>query len=290
MASLREKLNVGPILISDGATGTFLQKAGLPVGSVPERWNLENPDAIRRMHEAYVSAGSNLILTNTFGGNRCRLGRDGLGTQVREIDVAAARLAREAAGQRAMVLGDVGPTGELMAPLGTLTFDAAVEAFAEQAAALADGGVDGFQVETMSDLEEARAAVAGIKRASTLPVLVTFSFDTRGRTMMGVDPVRAAQTMLDVGVDAVGANCGRTLTENLEAITKMRDAFPQATLVVKPNAGLPRVENEDIVFDVTPDTMAEYAHRFAAQGVRAIGACCGSTPEHIRAIASALRA
>ena len=290
MTNLKDRLSVGPILVSDGATGTFLQKAGLPVGSVPERWNLENPDAIRRMHEAYVSAGSDLILTNTFGGNRFRLGRDGLGQQVHEIDVAAARLAREAAGQRAMVLGDVGPTGELMAPLGPLTFDAAVEAFAEQAAALAEGGVDGFQVETMSDLEEARAAVEGIKRVSQLPVFATFSFDTRGRTMMGVDPVRAAQTMLEMGVDAVGANCGRTLTENLEAISKMRAAFPQATLVVKPNAGLPRVENEDIVYDVTPDTMAEYAHKFAALGVRVIGACCGSTPEHIRAIAAACKA
>jgi len=289
MASLRDRLKEDKILIADGATGTFLQKAGLPAGSVPERWNTENPDTIRQMHQAYVDAGSDLILTNTFGGNRFRLGRDGLQEQVQQANAAAVKLAKEAAGDRAMVLGDIGPTGELLEPLGTLTYAAAVEAFAEQAAALANAGVDGLLAETMSSLDEAKAVVEGVQRVSELPLLVTFSFDTKGRTMMGLDPVQAAETIWAMGVDAVGANCGRTLTENLEAITKMRQALPQATLMAKPNAGLPHVENQEIVYDVTPEIMAEYAHKFAALKVSVLGGCCGSTPQHIRAIAVAIR-
>jgi methionine synthase I (cobalamin-dependent) len=289
MSSLRDKLKEDHILIADGATGTFLQAAGLPAGAVPERWNLENPDAIRKMHAAYVEAGADLILTNTFGGNRFRLGRDGLGDRVAEINAAAVHLAKEAAGSRALVLGDIGPTGELMEPMGKLTHETAVAAFSEQAAALAAAGADGILIETMSDLDEAKAAVEAVQRVTQLPLLVTFSFDTRGRTMMGVDPVRAAETIWAMGVDAVGANCGRTLSENLEAITKMRQALPQATLMVKPNAGLPHIENQEIVYDVTPEIMAEYAHKFAAQGVKVLGGCCGSTPEHIKAVVATLK-
>ena len=263
--------------------------AGLPSGMAPERWNLENPDAIRALHRGYVEAGSDLILTNTFGGSRLRLEMEDLGDRTHEINLAAARLAREVAGDEVLVLGDVGPTGQLMEPMGTLSYDAAVDVFAEQAAALAEGGVDAILIETMSDLNEAKAAIEGARRATDLPILATMSFDTHGRTMMGVKPEDAAKELWAMGVDAVGANCGRTLTENLEAIQQMRAALPEATLMAKPNAGLPHMEGTDSVYDVTPEIMADYAQQFAALDVKIFGGCCGSTPDHIQAASRVLR-
>jgi methionine synthase I (cobalamin-dependent) len=278
------------VLVADGATGTMLQKAGLPQGAASERWNLENPDAIRTLHRGYLDAGANVILTNTFGGSRPRLKRDGLSEQVVEINRTAARLAREVAGESGVVFGDIGPTGELLEPLGPLSYVDAVAAFAEQASALAEGGADVILIETMSDLEEAKAAIQGARQTTQLPVLITMSFDTRGRTMMGVKPALAARTFTDLGVDGMGANCGRTLTETLSAIGEMRQAAPDALLIAKPNAGLPRqLEGAaDSVYDVTPEIMAEYARKFAALGVKIFGGCCGSTPDHIRAVAKAL--
>jgi methionine synthase I (cobalamin-dependent) len=289
MTKLKDRLSQGGILIADGATGTTLQKAGLPAGAAPERWNLENPDAIRALHRGYVEAGSDIILTNTFGGSRLRLEMEGLGDQAHEINLAAARLAREIAGDQVLVLGDIGPTGQLMEPMGMLTYDDAVTVFAEQAAALAAGGVDAILIETMSDLNEAKAAVEGTRQATDLPVLVTMSFDTHGRTMMGVKPADAAKELWAMGVDVVGANCGRTLSENLEAIGQMREALPEATLMAKPNAGLPRMEGVESVYDVTPETMADYAQKFAAFGVKIFGGCCGSNPDHIKAVSQTLR-
>lgn len=278
------------LLIADGATGTMLQKAGLAPGAAPERWNLERPDAIRALHRGYIEAGADLILTNTFGGSAIRLRRDGLADRAAEVNRIAARIAREMAGETVGVLGDIGPTGEMMEPLGALSFEEAVAAFAEQASALAEGGVDAILIETMSDLEEVRAAVEGVRKATDLPLLVTLSFDTRGRTMMGVKPERAAKALLSLGVDVMGANCGRTLSETLEAVLKMRAVAPDATLMAKPNAGLPHAEGGDLVYDVTPEIMAEYAQRFVEEaGVRIFGGCCGSTPDHIRAVVAALR-
>jgi 5-methyltetrahydrofolate--homocysteine methyltransferase len=289
MARLRDRLGQPGVLIADGATGTLLQRAGLPRGAAPERWNLENPDAILAMHRGYATAGADIVLTNSFGGNRLRLKGHGLDDRVHEVNRTATQLARQAVGDAVFVLGDMGSTGQLLEPLGALTHEEAVVVFAEQAGALAEGGVDGLIVETMSDLEEAKAAVEGARQVTDLPVLVTMSFDTRGRTMMGVDPARAARELWALGVDAIGSNCGRTLSENLEAIRKMRDTLPQATLMAKPNAGLPRMEGDATVYDVTPETMAEYAHRFVELGVKIFGGCCGSGPEHIKAVALALR-
>jgi 5-methyltetrahydrofolate--homocysteine methyltransferase len=288
MTRLRARLSQEGTLIADGATGTLLQKAGLPPGTAPDRWNLENPDAIRTMYKGYVDAGSDLILTNTFGSNRLRLEGQGLHDQVREVNMAAAQLAREAAGERVMVVGDLGPTGHMFAPFGDLSHEDAVSIYKEQASILVEAGVDGLLIETMSDLNEAKAAVEGARMATSLPVMVTMSFDTHGRTMMGVKPEDAASELWAMGADAVGANCGRTLSENLDAIQKMREILPDAVLIAKPNAGLPRVDDEDVVYDVTPQVMADYARQFAALGVRIIGGCCGSTPEHIKAIARAL--
>jgi 5-methyltetrahydrofolate--homocysteine methyltransferase len=289
MPDLIKRLDQPGILIADGATGSMLQKAGLPIGAAPERWILENPEAIHTLHKSYIDAGTDIILTDTFGGNRLRLEREHLQANVHRINLTAARIARQEAGSNLFVFGDIGPTGQLFEPLGPLTMSEATEIFAEQAAALAEGGVDAILIETMSDLNEAKAAVAGAKKACQLPILVTMSFDSHGRTMMGVKPEIAVRELWSLGVSAVGANCGRTLEETLTAITAMRAAEPNAVLMAKPNAGLPRIENGEATYDVTPQVMAEYAHKFAQQSVKIFGGCCGSTPEHIRAVTNALK-
>ncbi|MEA3238481.1 MAG: homocysteine S-methyltransferase family protein [Candidatus Bipolaricaulota bacterium] len=289
MICLKDRLSERGVLIADGATGTILQAAGLPPGVSPERWNLENPEAIHVMHQAYVEAGSDLILTNTFGGTRLRLEKTRLGDSMRAINLAAARLARKAARESTFVLGDIGPIGMLLKPLGRLSIEEAKASFAEQAGTLAEGGVDAILIETMSDLKEALAAVQGACQATNLPILVSMSFDTHGHTMMGVSPETAAVKLWDLGVDVIGANCGRSLSETLEAVKKMREAVPEATLLAKPNAGLPHVESGESIYDITPNVMAEYALKFVALDVKIFGGCCGSTPEHIRAVAEALR-
>ncbi len=289
MSIFLSRLANSNILIADGATGTQLQKAGLPIGTAPERWNLENPQAVKEHYQAYVDAGSDIILTNTFGGNRIRLKMDGLHDDCVKINRQAAKLAREIAGDKILVFGDMGPTGQLIEPMGPLEEDDIIEAFMEQARALAEGGVDAFLIETMSDLSEAKAALRGVQQVSDLPVIVSFSFDTRGRTMMGLKPDQAGQEICRLGVAAVGANCGRTLSETLTAIAVMRQAVPEAVLLAKPNAGLPKTDGNDLVYDVTPEIMAEYALRFVEAGVKIFGGCCGSTPDHIRGIAEAVK-
>ncbi|MBI1880477.1 MAG: homocysteine S-methyltransferase family protein [Chloroflexi bacterium] len=290
MPDLKQKLSEAGIIILDGATGTEMQRRKLPAGMAPELWNLQNPEMVKQHYCAYVEAGSDAILTNSFGGTRPRLDMEGSGHLTHDINVAAAKLAREVAGEKVLVLGSMGPTGMLMEPMGELTYEKAVEFFAEQAAALVEGGVDGLHVETMSDLREAKAAIEGAHRATSLPVTVTMSFDMHGRTMMGVRPEEAVRELWGMNVLAVGANCGRTLEENLVAVTAMRRAMPEATLIAKPNAGLPRMEDTvEAVYDVTPETMADYALKFGAVGVKMLGGCCGSTPAHISAVKAALK-
>jgi 5-methyltetrahydrofolate--homocysteine methyltransferase len=288
MSRFMDALKNSNVLVADGATGTQLQQAGLPAGIAPERWILENPQAILNLHQSYLDAGSNIILTNTFGGTRIKLAKDNLADKCVEINRTAAQLARKSAGENALVFGDIGPTGELLAPLGSLTYEQAVAAFTEQAGALAEGGVDAILIETMSDLAEAKAAVEGAKKACSLPVIVTMSFDTRGRTMMGVKPAAAVAELWPLGLAAMGANCGRSLTETLTAIETMREADPNVVLMAKPNAGLPHMEGSETVFDVDPQVMAEYALKFRDAGVKIFGGCCGSSPAHIRAVAKIL--
>lgn len=290
MADFLSRLKSGPVIVADGAMGTMLQAAGLPAGTSPEAWLLDNPDAVMGVHRAYVEAGAELILTCTFGGNGIRLKRSGLAERVAEVNHRAVEIARRAAAGQAYVAGDIGPLGELLAPLGKLTYEEAVAIFAEQAQALVEAGVDVLYIETMADLNEARAAVEGARRADeSIPVTVTLSFDTRGRTNMGVRPEQAAETLLALGVAAVGANCGHSLEMTLEALEKMHACAPQAALIAKPNAGLPRMVGRQEVYDATPEAMADYALKYVAAGARIVGGCCGSTPEHIRAIARALR-
>jgi 5-methyltetrahydrofolate--homocysteine methyltransferase len=285
-----ERLASGGVLIADGATGTMLQAAGLPTGLPGEAWILEKPEEIKKLHQAYVEAGSQLILTSTFGGTRSRLQAAGLAPQVADINRRAAELARQVVGDDLYVGGDIGPTGELMPPLGKLTYEAAVEIFAEQAQALAAGGVDCIYIETMSDLNEARAAVEGAQQACDLPIFCTFSFDTHGRTGMGISPVQAARTMAEMGVQGTGANCGHAPEEVLEFLPQMREAAPGAYLIAKPNAGIPRMVKRQVVYDADPERMAGLARQYVELGALIVGTCCGSSPEHIAAIATALYA
>ena len=285
-----KQLSQPGVLVADGATGTMLQRAGLPVGAPSELWVLENPQGVRNLHRSYIEAGSQIILTDTFGGTRFKLEKTGLGARATEINTRAAELARAEAGEGVLVFGDMGPTGLLMDPFGPLSREDAVSAYAEQARALAEGGVDALLIETMSDLNEATAAVEGARQATSLPVLVTMSYDSHGRTMMGVKPARAARELAALGVDVIGANCGRTLSETLAAVEEIRQAAPEAILMAKPNAGLPHMDGSEAVYDVSPEVMAEYAGKFGALGVKILGGCCGSTPAHIQAIAAALHA
>ncbi len=285
------RLKSGPPIVADGAMGTMLQAAGLPPGKTGEFWVLERPDAVAAVHRAYVEAGAELVLTCTFGGTRPRLERSGLADRVAKVNRRAVEIAREATAGRALVAGDIGPLGELLAPLGKRSYEEAVDLFAEQAAALAEAGVDVLYIETMSALEEARAAVDGARRAAPhLPITLTFSFDTHGRTSMGVRPEQAAKAALEWGVVAFGANCGATLEMTEGALEKIRAAAPEAVLIAKPNAGLPRMVEGKPVYDATPEMMADFAARAVALGARIVGGCCGSTPAHIQAIARRLAA
>ena len=291
MEDIISRLKSGRVIVADGATGTMLLAAGLPAGTPPERWVLENPNPIRDLQRAYVEAGSDLIIACTFGANRTRLEQTGLADQLAEVNQRAVQIAREAAGDRAYVAADIGPTGELlMAPIGKMTYEQALEIFAEQAAVLAQAGVDVLYIETMSDLDEMKAAVTGAQQAAPdIPIFATFSFDHHGRTNMGVKPEQAAETLQALGVAAFGANCGATLEMTEGAVTKMHEAAPQAALIAKPNAGKPHMVDRKTVYDATPEDMAEYAQKFVALGARVVGGCCGSTPEHILAIAETVK-
>jgi 5-methyltetrahydrofolate--homocysteine methyltransferase len=293
MNKLQSLLDSSPILLADGAMGTMLFEAGLNFGDPPEVWNVTHPDVVRGVHRGYLEAGSRLILTNTFGGNRFRLSMHNLQSRVQELNRTAAIILRaevEAAGTGALVVGDIGPSGEiLLEQVGTLEYPEAVAGFAEQAEALVAGGVDAIWIETMSALEEMQAAVEGVRRVTPdLPIITTMTFDTRGHTMMGVSPEQAVKALTGLGATAVGGNCGNGPDEVLSVIKKMRAAMPEAILVAKSNAGMPELVKGKAVYQAKPAAMAEYAREVHALGARIIGACCGSTPAHLKAMADVL--
>lgn len=290
MQPLKSVLESGRILLADGATGTMLQAMGLPAGSPPEVWNVEQPAHVRKLYRAYLDAGSQIILTNTFGGSRLKLERaGGLGGRTVELNRAAAQLARLEAGEGAYVAGDIGPTGELMEPYGTLSYADAVQAFTEQARALVEGGVDLLWVETMSDLSEAQAAVEAIKSVCDLPVFCTLSYTKSGRTMMGVKPTQAAELLWPMGLTAIGLNCGEGIEIVQPVLSEYRRALPDAPLIAKPNAGLPKLVDGETVFDLGPDAFAGHVREWIELGAQIIGGCCGSSPQHIAAMAAVLR-
>ena len=275
------------VLILDGAMGTMLQDRGLQPGECPELLNLLNPKAVQDVHRAYMEAGANLIQTNTFGGNRYKLGEYGLGDRVREINQAAVRLAKEVAGERSLVAVSMGPTGLLGEPYGEASFDDFYAAFAEQARAVEEAGADLISLETMSDLQEIRAALIAVKENTRLPVLAQMTFEPNGRTVMGTDPTTAAVVLGTLGADAVGANCSGGPAELLEVLKEMA-RVTGLPLVVQPNAGLPKLVEGRTVFEQTPEIMAAYSLKLLEAGAWIIGGCCGTTPEHIQAVSRAL--
>ena len=291
MSAIYEALEKG-ILISDGAMGTMLQGKGLTDGGAPELWNVENPTAIEEVLEEYAAAGANLITTNTFGGTRGRLQMHGLEERLFELNKAGAEIARKVADRHpgCFVMGDVGPSGELMEPMGTMTLDEAKALFADQIKALVAGGVDAILIETMSDLQEVEAAVKAAKEvAPELPIIVTFSFDTNLRTMMGVKPAVAVKTLAAEGVRIIGANCGRGVDEMRVIAKELTEARPNGVFIItQSNAGLPKLVGGDFIYDGTPEEMSKYAKDMKDLGVNVIGSCCGSTPAHTKAMAASL--
>ena len=291
MSAIYDALAAG-ILISDGAMGTMLQAKGLIDGGAPELWNVENADAVESILEEYASAGANLITTNTFGGTRGRLQMHGLDERLFELNKAGAEIARKVADRHpgCFVMGDVGPSGELMEPMGTMTPKEAKNLFADQIKALVAGGVDAILIETMSDLAEVEAAVNAAKEvAPNLPIIATFSFDTNLRTMMGVKPAMAVTTLAAQGVRIIGANCGRGVDEMRVIAKELTEARPDGVFIItQSNAGLPKLVGGDFIYDGTPEEMAKYAQDMKALGVNVIGSCCGSTPAHTSAMKAAI--
>lgn len=286
MRDWRERLNAKKVLALDGAWGTELARRGLPTGEAPERWNLERPEEVRAVAAAYVAAGADIILTNSFGGSRIKLAKAGLADDTARVNRVAAELSREAAGEAALVFASIGPTGEFMAPLGTVTEEQMVEVFSEQARALVEGGADGIVVETMTDLGEAKAALRAVRETCSAPVAVSMTFDKGAAgfaTMMGVKPERAAAELTDAGADIVGTNCGSGMTNIIEVVRLMRPAT-SLPIWAKPNAGLPELVDGRTVFRETPEEMAGSVAALVEAGASLVGGCCGSTPEHIRLI------
>ena len=292
MNKLQQLIASGEPILLDGAMGTMLMDAGLEQGYAPEAWNVEHPERVRAVHRAYIQAGSNVVLTNSFGGTRFRLKLHNFQDRVMEFNRAAAQNARaeaDAAGHPVIVAGSMGPTGELLEPMGTMTYEEAKAAFAEQAGALAEGGVDVLWIETMSDLNEVKAAIEGAQSVSDLPLVATMTFDTHGHTMMGVKPEQAVEFLKAYDLTAIGANCGNGPGEIEAVVTAMRTVAPDIPLIAKSNAGIPHWEGSELRYDGTPEVMAEYAARVRELGANLIGGCCGNTPAHIQAMAEALQ-
>ena len=296
--SLKERISEGLFLL-DGAMGTQLIARGVEVGKCSDYLNIESPDIIFEIHQAYFRAGSDAVLTNTFGANKFALGRHSLSDKVKEINTAAVKIARRAAGAGKYVLGDIGPSGDFLQPLGNLEAEELKDAFAEQAEALLAGGVDGFIIETETALDEMTIAVEAVKSVSRdLPVFVSFAFDRVAgdfRTMMGVDVKSAVTKMVSLGVDAVGFNCGTvSLDEYVELAKKFVSeikALKKSRVVIfaEPNAGKPELADGRTVYKISPEDFAAAAEKIYSAGVNIIGGCCGTTPEHIRALAEMLK-
>jgi len=274
------------IVLLDGAWGTELQKRGLPAGACPELWTLENPAPMTAIHRDYCDAGADIISTCTFGGNRLKLSQYGV-QNITETNRRLAEIAKKAAGGKTLVAADIGPTGHFVEPFGDLPFEEAVDIYKEQFRGLIDGGVDLLIIETMLDIQETRAALIAAKELSDIYTIVTMTFEANGRTLNGTDPLAALITLQSLGADAVGCNCS-TGPETMNTFIAAMKPYAKGPLVAKPNAGLPKVVNGVTCFDMTPAVFAEQAARMAETGAGIIGGCCGTTPDHIRALKKAL--
>ncbi|MCP3976343.1 MAG: betaine--homocysteine S-methyltransferase [bacterium] len=283
----QDLLNEKALLVADGAMGTALFDGGLEPGGSPELLNVANPELVESVHKSYVDAGADIILTNTFGGNGPRLELHKSADRTRELNTAGARVARRAAesvDRPVVVAGSIGPTGSLLVPYGLLTVPEAEAAFTEQIAGLIDGGVDVLWIETMSSLEELQAAFTAASQTD-LPIVATMSFDSHGHTMMGVHPRTVGTWADETGrLTGVGANCGIGPDDIVAAVAGIRETAPQALLVAKGNCGIPLYSGLTMEYPATAADMDDYVDRAVAEGARIVGACCGSTPEHIAAI------
>lgn len=271
------------IIILDGAFGTELQKMGMPTGVCPEQWVLEHPESIVAIQKGYVAAGSDAVYTCTFGGNRVKLEEFGLADRVLEINRKLALLSREAVGPSGLVAGDLSITGQFIRPFGSMPFETAVEIYKEQVQGLLEGGVDFFAIETMTDLQEARAAVIAVKESCDLPICVTMTFDEDGRTLTGTDPVTVLITLQSLGADAVGCNCS-TGPETMVKFIQQMKSYARVPLIAKPNAGLPKLVDGRTVFSMGAAEFGTHINALVKAGVNLIGGCCGTSPEFIKEI------
>lgn len=276
------------VLRLDGATGTELAKQGMPPGVCPEKWVTEHPEALYAVQRAYVNAGSNIVYAPTFGGNPCKLAEFGLEKSCRELNAQLVGISRKAVEGKALVFGDIAPTGQLVEPFGELPFEVCVSSYKEQIAGLLDGGADGFAIETMMDLQECRAALIAVREmAPDLPVIVTMTFDGSGKTLTGCDPVSALVCLQALGADAFGCNCSVGPEAMAQVIARLKP-YARIPLVAKPNAGLPHLQGNKTVFDLDPAGFAAAAGALIAAGASIVGGCCGTTPEHIAALDKAV--
>lgn len=286
--AFRELVKKGSVLL-DGATGTNLQKAGMPVGVCPEQWILENSEVLIDLQKRYVEAGTDILFAPTFTASRIKLKEYGLEDHLEEMNRKLVALSKEAAkGTNALVAGDLTMTGEQLYPLGDLMFEDLVDVYKEQAKIIADAGADLFVVETMMSLQECRAAVLAIREVCDLPVMVSLTYNEDGRTLYGTDPVTAVVVMQSLGADAVGMNCSTGPEAMLEPIAKMAE-YAAIPLLAKPNAGMPELIDGQTVFNVEPEEFAEVGKKLVEEGAAIIGGCCGTTPEHIRALKEAVK-
>jgi len=289
--AIKTTVNSGKILVSDGAWGTFLYQKGLQAGECPELWNLTHPEVVKQIAQSYINAGADIIETNSFGGTSFKLEHYGLAHKVSEINEAAARISRKAAGNERWVIGSVGPTGKMLC-IGDVTEEELYEAFKTQVIALENGGADAVCIETMSDIEEAIQAIRAAKNHTQLEVICTFTFDSIGeneyRTMMGISPAEAAIACAKEGADIIGTNCGNGLKNMINIVKQMSQAVPYIPILVHANAGLPEIRNGETVYPETPEQMKELIPRIVEAGANIIGGCCGTTPAHIAAIKEAV--
>ncbi len=276
------------VMVLDGATGTELQKRGMPKGVCPEQWVLGHPDVLIKLQEEYVAAGSDTVLACTFGANRIKLKEFGLEDSVKEMNAQLVRISRKAVGGKGYVAGELGPTGQFIAPIGTVSFEEMIDIYKEQVAGLIEGGVDYLMIETMMDIQEARAALLAVKESCDLPVCVSMTFNEEGRTLAGSTPTTAVITLQSLGADVVGCNCSSGPQKMLSFIEEMAQNTI-VPLIAKPNAGLPKLIEGKTVFDMAPKDFASYAKDFINLGVAVIGGCCGSSPVYIEKVAKFAR-
>ena len=291
MGKVLDKIAGGRVLVSDGAWGTFLHQKGLKADECPESWNLQRPDDVLEIASSYVEAGADIILTNSFGASPLKLEGYGLEAQTIELNRSAAELSKKAAGDRALVMGSMGPTGK-MVMMGEVSPQEVFNGFMEQAKGLADGGVDGIVIETMTDPEEAKLAIEAVKKASSLDVGCTFTFsknqDGVYRTMMGTDVEAYLEMALSAGADIIGANCGNGTAGMIEIVKVIRALDPDIPVLVHANAGLPIYKDGKTVFPESANEMSSQMEELVKAGANIVGGCCGTTPEHIRQIVQIL--